>query len=167
MPQGTSPEATGLLLSLLQWLGLGSLAGLLAWRYLPPRLTITEVRNKHPQHSFESRLAVKNIGQLPAYDIWANLYAMNAILGASNTVSVEAMTRCGPPVARLDAHETMEIPVIPGIGMPPGSPVASCRHTVELEYHTGLPFFRKPFTRRWTLELRRFQDGFTWHFTPQ
>ena len=171
MLQSMPPESQVVLADLVQWLGLSTLGGTvglsLTWLSLPPSLTIAEVRDRHPHHSFESRFAVKNIGRLPAYDVWANVYEMQVVMGAGTRMEGVELVHNGPPVGRLDPAEITEVPVVPQIGMPPGLPLASCAYTLELEYHARILWRVVPRTRKWRIELRAFNDGsFAWQYTP-
>ncbi len=60
----------------------------------------------------------------------------------------------------------MELPVIPQIGMTPGLPIDSCEYKLELEHDYKL-FLKNGTTKRlWKIELRKFEDSFTWQFSP-
>jgi hypothetical protein len=155
-------------LSLLKWLGITSVLGgigyLVTLHYLLPRLTIIEVRNPHPKHSFESRIVVQNIGKLPAYRIWANPRNIDVAIGGVHMEN-SSLARCGQPATRLDGGEKMEIPALPSVGTDPGIPLALCKYKLELEYDFKLLGYRRTLKRFWNIELRNFPDGFIWQYS--
>jgi len=128
-------------------------------------LTISEVRDSHPRHSFESRFIVRNIGKLPAYRVWANTYDLEMKVRTGLRITGSTLVRNGPPVSRLDPDEAIEVPVIPQVHTPPGLPIDSCTYRLELEYRLEILRFGKTLTRSWKVELRNFEDSFTWQYT--
>jgi len=59
---------------------LGLLSLLTAYYAFPPNLSVEEVVDKS-SHSFESRLVVRNIGKLPAFNVIVDVSEMNFVMG--------------------------------------------------------------------------------------
>ncbi len=139
---------------------LGIIAFLTAYYAFPPNLSIEEVKDK-TKHNYESRLVVKNIGKLPAFNVIADVAAMNCVMGGINITNMNA-TDCGVPIKKLALGEKTEIPAVPHIGMPVGSSLQSCDYTLKLKYEFRLPFYRTLLEKTWRIELRNFRDEFAW-----
>ena len=99
---------------------------------------------------------IKNTGQLPAFRVWANIHALNVVLPNENKIGDSSFWRNGPPVSRLDHDETMEIPVLAGVGLPPGMAIHACDYTLEIEHVFKLLFYHVEMKRCWRIELRKF-----------
>ena len=136
-----------------------------AYYGFPPNLTVEEVKDKG-SHNFESRLVIRNIGKLPAYNIVADLDGMNFRMGGINVENMNTKD-CGIPTKELAASEKMELPACPHIGMPAGSSLNSCKYNLILKYDFRLPFFRQRRTRKWCIELRNTGKEFTWQVSLQ
>jgi hypothetical protein len=169
MPQETDPTLLEGLLVLLRWLGITTLGGSLGLLpllyYLRPRLTITDVKDKHPKHNFESRFIIRNIGQFPALQVWANVHDLNAVVGPFR-IKGSTSIHCGQVISRIDHNESVEVPALPHAGLPPGMTIEACRYILETEHLFKLLFYRTVIKRRWSIELRNLPDGsFTWQFS--
>lgn len=139
---------------------LGALGFFAAYYAFPPNLSIVEVKDKG-KVNYESRLIFKNIGQLPAYHVVADVERMNVVIGGLNMTNMSA-TDCGFPVERLAAGESMECPVCPHVKVPPGSALTSCDYELIMKFEQRLPFVKKALKRRWHIELRNAGTEFTW-----
>ena len=151
-------------LVLLKFLGATSLLGLIvmvaAYYAFPPNLSLEEIKDKG-KINFESRLVVKNIGKLPAFNVVVDVAKMNFVMGGLNVTNI-ATTDCGVPTEKLASGEIMEIPVCPHVAVPPGSNLQSCDYDLILKYDLRLLFFKKLLKKRWHVELRMTDTDFTW-----
>jgi len=168
MPLETSQVSLAAALPMLQWLGITTLAGaiafVLALYKLPPRLSIIEIKDRSPAHSFESRIIIKNIGKLPAYNVWANVICLYLTIGTT-TVEGMRLSRNGRPVSKLDSDEVFNIPAIPQVGAPVGVQIDKCSYRLEVEYECKILWYTKSLKRYWNIELRNWGQGFVWQFT--
>lgn len=139
---------------------LGILGFLTAYYAFPPNLSIDEVKDKL-NFNFESRLVLKNIGKIPAYNIVLDICEMNFVVGGLNMKNMNA-TDCGVPIAKLASGEKTEIPAMPHVGMPVGSNLISCDYKLKIKYELRLPFYRTILEKNYYVELRNSVDGFTW-----
>lgn len=142
---------------------LGVFAFLTAWYALPPNLSIEEVKKKG-RFNFESRLSIRNIGRLPAFNVIVDVEKMNLVMGGINMQDMTAID-CGVPTQCLAAGETMELPACPHVGVPPGTNLASCDYELILKYEQRMLFFKRHLKKRYHVELRNSGDEFTWQFT--
>jgi hypothetical protein len=135
-------------ISLLQWIGVPSLAGFLtlyaAWIVFPPELVIEAVVDKSKKFNSESRIKIKNNGKLPALEIKADAENVCALIGGIT------MKDCGffngsNAVARLSSGESAEISVSPGVGFGQAMQLTEFSYTLTLKHHAKLFFFRKAF----------------------
>lgn len=156
-------------ISLLQWLGVPSLAGFLAlyaaWLAFPPELVVEAVVDKSKKFNSESRIKIKNNGRLPAFSIKADAENICARIGGIT------MKDCGifngpNAVGRLSNGESAEISISPGIHLGQGMQIIEFSYLLTLKHHAKLFFLRKEFKKMWKVELRNFEDGFAWHITP-
>lgn len=158
-------QAWQLLVLVLQGIGITSLLGMLAFLVayyaLPPNLSVVEVKDKNKNHNFESRLIIKNLGNLPAFNIVADIYEMNFVIGGINMNNITAID-CGSKVTRLSHSEEMELPVVPHVSIPAGMNLSSCDYTLLLKYDFKLPFYSKQLSKSWRIELRNLPAGFAW-----
>lgn len=73
--------------SILQWLGVPSLAGFLglyaAWITFPPELIIEGVADKSKKFNTKSKIKIKNNGVLPALLISAQLSKLYAVINTN------------------------------------------------------------------------------------
>jgi len=170
MSQATDPQYLSLVWLILKWL-LG--ASFVSWlmflvtiHKLLPNLSIERIIDKHSRLALESRLLIKNMGMLPAYNIWANVH--NCQFRASG-LNIDNMTLeyNGKPTTKLGAGEQMETPTLPQVGLSPGIPVDACKYRLVLEYVARLPFYPKKIEKTWSVELRSLGGEFTWQFTMQ
>lgn len=148
----------------LQILGATSIVSVLAllsacYAFLP-NLSVEEVRDKGP-HNFESRLRIKNVGRLPAFNVVADVSGMNLRMGGLNIQDMN-MSDCGVPISKLAAGETTEFPVVPHVGMPVATNLQNCEYDLTLKYQIRLPLVRKTLEKRWHVELRNAGNEFTW-----
>ncbi len=163
-----SPEAIEQFLHygsvVLQFVGATSVLGVIgfltAYYAFPPNLSIDEVKDK-TKHNYESRLVIKNIGKLPAFNVIVDVSRMNLVMGGI-TMSDLNTTDCGVPIQKLVSGEKTEIPAVPHVGMPVGSSLQSCDYEMTLKYEFRLPFYRTILKKVWHVELRNSGDDFTW-----
>ncbi len=163
-----SPELVQQLLDagaiVLKIFGVTSISGiivfLVAYYAFPPNLSVEEVKDKG-KHNFESRLIVKNIGKLPAFNVVVDVSNMNFVMGGINTTNTNT-TDCGGPINKLAPGEKMEIPAVPHVGMPVGTSLQTCDYNLTLKYQFRLLFFKKMQEKHWHVELRNSGDEFTW-----
>ncbi|WP_312593125.1 hypothetical protein [Stutzerimonas nitrititolerans] len=139
---------------------LGIIGFLTAYYAFPPNLSIEEVKDK-TRHNFESRLVIKNIGKLPAFNIVTDISTMNFVIGGINMTNMNA-TDCGVPITKLASGEKTDIAAVPHVGMPVGSSLKSCDYNLKLKYEFRLPFYKTIMERNWHIELRNSGDEFTW-----
>ena len=139
---------------------LGVIGFLTAYYAFPPNLSIEEVKDK-TRHNFESRLAIKNIGKIPAFNIVTDVSAMNFVIGGLNMTNMST-TDCGAPITKLASGEKTDIAAVPHVGMPVGSSLQSCGYNLKLKYEFRLPFYKTIIEKIWHVELRNSGDEFTW-----
>ena len=139
---------------------LGIIAFITAYYAFPPNLSIEEVKDK-TKHNYESRLVIKNIGKIPAFNIVTDVSAMNFVAGGINMTDMNA-TDCGTPITKLASGEKTEIPAVPHVGMPVGSSLQSCDYMLKLKYEFRLPFYKTILEKNWYVQLRNSGDEYTW-----
>ena len=139
---------------------LGVIAFLTAYYAFPPNLSIEEVKDK-TKHNFESRLVIKNIGKIPAFNIVTDVSTMNFVMSGINMTNMNA-TNCGAPITKLASGEKTEIPSVPHVGMPVGTSLQSCEYTLKLKYEFRLPFYKTILEKIWFVELRNSGNEYTW-----
>jgi len=148
----------------LQIFGITSIMGVIgfftAYYTFPPNLSIEEVKEK-TKHNFESRLIIKNIGKIPAFNVILDISNMNFIIGGINMTNMNT-TDCGVPITKLASGEKTEISAVPHIGMPVGSSFQSCDYTLNLKYEFRLPFYKTIMKKNYYIELRNSNEEFTW-----
>lgn len=170
MPPDSDPQSLSLLWSELNWLG-GSILGILGFIVIiytiRPNLTIERVIDKHNRLAFESRLLIKNLGKLPAYNIWPNVYHCHFRVGGLKEDNLTLFYN-GQPTEKLSGGETMEIATLPQVIIPPGIPIDECIYQLVLEYEARLPFYRKyhkKLKKKYRVELRPLGEEFAWQFS--
>ena len=150
--------------NVLQFFGAASLIGIIgfftAYYAFPPNLSIEEIKDK-TKHNFESRLIVKNIGKMPAFNIVADVSNMNFVMSGITMNNINTID-CGVPISTLAAGEKTEIPAVPHVGMPAGSALQVCDYKLKLKYEFRLPFYRTILEKNWYVELRNAENEFTW-----
>ena len=148
----------------LQVFGATSIFGIIgfltAYYAFPPNLSIEEVKDK-TKHNFESRLVLKNIGKIPAFNVIADVSEMNFVMGGMNMTNMNA-TDCGIPISKLASGEKTDIPAVPHVGMPVGSSLQSCDYKLKLKYEFRLPFYKTIMEKHYYVELRNSGEEFTW-----
>ena len=154
--QATMPILAGVGITSLT----AAFAFLVAYYAFPPNLSVEEVKDKG-KHNFESRLVVRNIGKLPAFNIVADVANMNLVMGGINVTNMNT-TDCGSPTNKLASGEKMEIPACPHVGMPAGTSLQSCDYTLTLKYQFRLPFYKTILEKHWYVELRNSGEEYTW-----
>ena len=169
MPQVESQVLLQESITLLQWLGVPSLAGFLAlyaaWLAFPPELVIEAVVDKSKTLNSESRIKIKNNGKLPALAIQADVENLCAVI-ATNRIENCGIFNGQHAVARLSGGESAEISISPGVGFGQGMKITEFSYILILKHRAKLFFFHKTFQKRWKVELRNFADGFAWHVVP-
>lgn len=139
---------------------LGIIGFLTAYYAFPPNITIEEVKDKI-KNNFESRLVVKNIGKIPAFNITLDFSKMNFTAGGISITDCSA-TDCGTPIRKLAAGEKTEIPALPHMGMPAGTIINTCDYILKIKYEFRLPFYKTLIDKVWHVELRNSGDEFVW-----
>ena len=152
----------------LPWLGATSVASGLAlystYLAFPPELVIEAVVDKSKTFNSESKIKIKNIGRLPALNIKSDVENLCAKFAGIQ------MTDCGsrdaPDVAsKLAFGETSEISIRPSISLGQGMKISEFSYILILKHRAKLLFLNKQITKKWKVELRNFDDGFSWDIT--
>jgi hypothetical protein len=141
----------------------GAMAFVTAYYAFPPNLTVEEVKDKG-KHNFESRLIIRNIGKLPAYNVVVDVKNMNFRMGDIHMQNMNT-ENCGVSTKVLAVSEKMEIPACPHVGVPLGSSLQSCDYTLLIKYELRLPllpFYKQQREKCWYIELRNSGSDFTW-----
>ena len=60
----------------------------------------------------------------------------------------------------------MEVAVSPGIHFAGAVQISAFSYHLTLRYSTKLFLFRKSFSKAWSVELRTFDDGYSWEVRP-
>lgn len=169
MPQAAALELPQAITNLLQWLGVTSLAGAVGfwstWAAFPPELVIESVTDKSKTSPIETRLKVKNTGKLPAWNCVCEMSDMNATLGGISFTNCRFGNMLPQLLQRVSAGESTEIPTLPGWGIAQGMQLSAVNYTLLLTYEARLFFLKKKFQKKWKIELRRFEDGYSWNVT--
>lgn len=139
---------------------LGVISFLTAYYAFPPNISIEEVKDKI-KYNFESRLVLKNIGKLPAFNVVVDVSEMNFVMGGINMTNMNT-TDCGVPISKLASGEKTEIPAVPHVGMPVGSSLQSCDYKLKLKYEFHLPFYKTIMDKLYYVELRNSGVEYTW-----
>ncbi len=161
----TDPSILDVSLTIFKWLGATSLVGVLglfsAWLAFPPELVIEGVVDKSKAFNSESKMKIKNTGRLPALSVSADVENLCAQIGG---ITMKDCGFFGGPnlISRLSHGETSEISVRPGVGMDQGMRISAFSYTLSLKYHAKLFFLKKNFAKKWKVQLRNFQDGYSW-----
>jgi hypothetical protein len=170
MPQEISQvvlEGAG---SVLKWLGATSLASIIgfwtAWIAFPPELVIESVTDKSKKFNTESRIKIKNIGKLPAHDIECNVVNLRIRFGGFSIGDGNFSGIGSQMIHRLSGGESTETTVTPGMGFQEAGQISELAYTLVLEYSAKLFGRRKRFAKKWRIELRNFEDGFSWNWKP-
>ena len=165
MPLEVDPELKQVSISILQWLGIPSIAGFLglygAWLAFPPEIVIEGVIDKSKNLSSESKIKIKNIGRLPAYSIKVNATDLCAKIGGV-TMKNCAIQSSFPMVGRLAHGESSGISVRPGIGVIGNIQLLEFSYVLILKYHAKLFFLKRESSKKWKVSLNNFADGFSW-----
>lgn len=128
---------------------------------LPPELGVETVVDPSKDLSSESRLRVKNLGKLPAYNIRPLAEDINCEFGKIRVSNCQFHT--GPRLIKSLANgESAEMPVLTGIHIAGGAPLTSCTYTLRIQYSARLMFLSRTFTKTWSVELRKRRDGYSW-----
>ena len=169
----TTPAADATLmdlsLQLLGLLGATSLTGFLglyaAWIAFPPELVVESVVDKSTKFNSESRIKLKNNGKLPALEVQADATDICAEIGGMTMKDCGFMN--GPKIfPRLAGGESTELSVSPGIHFGNAVQISAFSYRLTLKYRAKLFLFKRSLSKTWTVELRNFEDGFSWHVTP-
>lgn len=154
-------------LPIVFWILGGSLGGFLAlwvaWLRLPPQLTL-ETNDISKEFNAESRLKIKNTGQLSAEDIRPQCTEISM-----KQDGIE-MTNCafyeGPTcIKSLSKDEVTEIPIPVGFRFPAGVVFDEFSYKLELKYSARMLFFSRNSSKSWLIALRNRPDGYSWNLT--
>jgi hypothetical protein len=156
-------------LYLLGLLGVTSLTGFLglyaAWIAFPPELVVESVVDKSKKFNSESRIKLKNNGKLPALDVQADATEVCAKVAGLTMKDCGFMN--GPKlIPRLAGGESAELSVSPCIHFCNAVQISAFSYRLTLKYCAKLFLFERSLSKTWTVELRNFEDGFSWHVTP-
>ena len=152
-------------LLIFQFLGIGSITGFVAlysaWLAFPPELQIEGVIDKSKKFNSESKLKVKNAGRLPALSVNYDAEKVCATIGGM------VMKDCGMSggqdlIGKLSHGESSEISIRPGIALDQGMHISQFSYELTLKYSGKLFFLKKQFAKKWKIELRNFDDGYSW-----
>ena len=165
MPLETNQELLQASKSLLQWLGVPSLAGFLslycAWLAFPPELIIESVIDKSKKFNSESKIKIKNNGRLPAIGIKADVSNLCAKIGGIHFNDCGIFN--GPDViGKLSYGETSEISIRPGMELGQSMHISEFSYVLRLKYQAKLFYLRKELSKQWQVSLRNFEDGYSW-----
>lgn len=154
-------------ITILGVIGITSLVGVVSLYFAflgwLPNIVVEGVADKSELLNSESKLIIKNSGQLTAREIRADCHNVNVILGGL-TISDCAFVNCGPPVAgKLSKDESTEMTIRPGLGLDSGGKFEKYEYTLTLKYHARLLMYKKQFAKKWRVELKNYPDGFAWH----
>jgi hypothetical protein len=153
---------------LLQLLGVTSLAGFIAlyaaWLKFPPEILIEAVSDKSKKLNSESRIKIKNSGKLPALKIETEIEQLNATIGGIQLRNC-AIKNSPSVIPRLSAGETTEISVSPGVATEHGVEFSAFSYVLKIRCHARLFLIKRTFAKTWKVELRNFEDGYTWNTT--
>ena len=140
----------------------GFLAFLVAYYRFPPNLSINRIVDKL-KLNYESRIQIKNIGNMPAYDVHVDVEELN-VKSVGISVSDLQTENCGHHIPKISSGEMTEIPACPHVLLPAGINLEECKYTLRLEYIMKLPFVSKKFKKYWQIELRLHDANYTWQF---
>ncbi len=144
---------------------IGALIGLwLTWLKLPPKLCIEGTVDKSKKFNSESKIKIKNIGKLSAINVKADVENLCA---GWDSVQME---NCGfqdfpNVIGSLPSDESTEISVRPHITFEQGKQMTKFSYILTLKYQVKILLFKIRCSRKWKIELRRFEDGYTWEVT--
>jgi hypothetical protein len=170
MPLEVSPallEGAG---SILKLLGATTVTGFLglwtAWIAFPPELVIEAVTDKSKKFNSESRIKIKNIGKLRAFDVYCNAENLSFKTGGISLSNCTARRNGSQLIHRLSGGESTETTITPGIHFDKPVQTTEFSYTLELEYQARMLGLRKRLAKKWNVELRTFEDGFSWNIAP-
>ena len=165
MPLEINPELKQVLIYIMQWLGIPSLAGFLglygAWLAFPPELVIDGVIDKSKIFSSESRIKIKNNGRLPAYTIKADLTNLCAKFPDITLKDCGVRTN-QIVVARLSHGETSEVSLHHGLNLGDSRQTIEFSYVLTLRYQVKLFFLQRESSKKWQVTLKTIADGFYW-----
>lgn len=155
-------------IQLLEYLGITSLVGFVAlyltFLGLFPELVIDAIVDKSADYPTESKLRIRNNGKITAGSI--NADATNICMKAGGVIMQDCGAVGGPYVAaRLSTGETHEISITPNISIGPGIKVEQFSYTLTLLWSAKFLFLRKRQSKKWKVELKFYDDGYTWNTT--
>jgi len=165
MPLEIDPKILEVSLKILKWLGVTSVASFLslyaAWLTFPPHLVIEGVIDKSKTFNSESKMKIKNNGLLPAISVKADAENVCAQIGG---ITLKDCGFYGGPnvIGKLTHNESAEITIRPGICMDNGMRMSSFSYVLILKYKAKLFFLEKDMQKRWQVNLRNFEDGYSW-----
>jgi len=170
MFQELSPEILQTGQSILKFLGATTVSGFLglwgAWIAFPPELVIEAVSDKSKKFNLESRLKIKNIGKLRAFDVHCNAENLTFLAGAICVKNCSVADNGDQYIPRLSGGESAEASVTPGVNFSSATQATEFSYTLLLKYHARMIGLRKTFEKKWKVELRTFEDGYSWNVTP-
>jgi|GEM_PF-1972478 len=154
--------------TLVGFLGVTSLGGLLTlyltFLGLLPKLSIEGVVDRSKKFNSESRIKIKNIGKLSAWNIRHEANSLKVKVGGI-TVNDGTMSIYADLPGHLTGGESVETAIV-GQFLGGGSvSIAELNYILVLRYEARFLFFRKQLSRRWRVELRTFEDGFSWNIS--
>ncbi|BBL74948.1 hypothetical protein [Methylomagnum ishizawai] len=152
----------------LAWAGITSFAGLIslysAWIVFPPEITIDTVTDKHKKLNSESRIKIKNLGKMPALNIFSTVTELKVVL---DSLSMKNCAILNPTktIPRLASTESSEISISPGIHTQNGAIFSAFEYKLELTYTAKFLFFSRHLKKSWRISLRNLGDEFWWECT--
>lgn len=167
LPQLKSVKS--LLKTAFKWLGYvsipGAVAVYIAWLPLPPELVVEGVIEKSEIFSSESRIEIRNTGMLPALDI--RIGALN-IEGRIGTLTIQGTNVPDSPtysISKLGRDEKTEMSITPGATFAEATHIDTFSYDLHIKYFSKILFFKKEYSKHWKVELRRYNDKFSWFIT--
>lgn len=170
MSQEVVQEAIKSIATMLQVFGVTSLTGFAAFYstliVFTPELTIDTVIDKSKEFNSESRLKIKNIGKLPALNIYFDVENAEMEISGFRIENGNFASIGSTWIPRLSSSESSETSVTPGIHFDTAAPIGRFSYVLSLKYDAKILFMKKRFTKKWRVELRSFGDGFSWLVAP-
>ncbi|GAB3401177.1 hypothetical protein GCM10027318_08540 [Massilia agilis] len=131
----------------------------------PPELAIESVIDKSKKFNSESRIKIKNLGKLPAINIFCDVHDGDIRMGPIK-LKMTAINTGSTRIHKLSGGESAETSVTPGVHLSEAAQLTTFSYVLRLKYEAKILFFKKKFSKKWKVELRNFEDGFSWNIAP-
>lgn len=158
-------QVVNTLVTVATWVIPTSLVGLvtlyLTFISLLPKLSVESVVDRSKRFASESRLKIKNLGRLPAWNIRHDVQKLNLQFGNMVITNGEISIIDDLP-GHLSAGESTQTKILGQIYRGGPIPINHMDCTLVLRYEARFLLFRKQLSRQWRVELRHLDDGFAW-----